>query len=151
MFSNLFQLKNYFKLFLTFFLFFFFFLQYTKRYELLNYSDHGTVVDNILYSCDYVKRSFSNNNLNNNNKKTDYHLRGKNTVEEIKKIANRNNISNNNQSSTTEHTKRFNCKCILNKKSNLIHNEEGWEGSAIIDHGSTVTFGCLAFLFSTVE
>ena len=25
----------------------------TKHYELLNYSEHGTTVDNVLYSCDF--------------------------------------------------------------------------------------------------
>ncbi|XP_043463702.1 PHD finger protein 12 [Leptopilina heterotoma] len=135
-----------------------FFDEYTKRYELLNYSSYGTIVDNILYSSDYVKRSYNNNNNNNNtnnnnnnnsNKKTDPRGKNDNIVEEIKKIANRNNISKSQPSSPSEHIKRFNCKCVLNRK--LVCKEDGWEGSAIIDHGSTVSFGCLAFLFSTVE
>ncbi len=25
----------------------------TRHYELLNYSEHGTTVDNVLYSCDF--------------------------------------------------------------------------------------------------
>ena len=28
-------------------------LQMTRHYELLNYSEHGTTVDNVLYSCDF--------------------------------------------------------------------------------------------------
>lgn len=31
----------------------FVFFQTTKHYELLNYSEHGTTVDNVLYSCDF--------------------------------------------------------------------------------------------------
>ena len=27
--------------------------QTSKHYELLNYSEHGTTVDNVLYSCDF--------------------------------------------------------------------------------------------------
>ena len=27
--------------------------QTTRHYELLNYSEHGTTVDNVLYSCDF--------------------------------------------------------------------------------------------------
>lgn len=33
-----------------------FFLQTTKHYELLNYSEHGTTVDNVLYSCDFSEK-----------------------------------------------------------------------------------------------
>jgi hypothetical protein len=32
------------------------FLQTTKHYELLNYSEHGTTVDNVLYSCDFSEK-----------------------------------------------------------------------------------------------
>ena len=119
-------------------------MQCTKRYELLNYSDHGTLVDNILYSCDYAKRP-----LSTNSKKVDYSLRNKddNIVEEIKKIANQKVPV-----PPIEHTKRFECKCSTNNSNfREVRNEEGWEGSAIIDHGSTVTFGCLEFIFSTVD
>lgn len=31
-------------------------LQNTKHYELLNYSEHGTTVDNVLYSCDFSEK-----------------------------------------------------------------------------------------------
>lgn len=30
--------------------------QNTKHYELLNYSEHGTTVDNVLYSCDFSEK-----------------------------------------------------------------------------------------------
>lgn len=32
-------------------------LQNTKHYELLNYSEHGTTVDNVLYSCDFSEKA----------------------------------------------------------------------------------------------
>lgn len=31
--------------------------QNTKHYELLNYSEHGTTVDNVLYSCDFSEKT----------------------------------------------------------------------------------------------
>lgn len=31
--------------------------QNTKHYELLNYSEHGTTVDNVLYSCDFSEKA----------------------------------------------------------------------------------------------
>lgn len=41
------------------FIFFIFFcpFQNTKHYELLNYSEHGTTVDNVLYSCDFSEKA----------------------------------------------------------------------------------------------
>ena len=33
------------------------FFQNTKHYELLNYSEHGTTVDNVLYSCDFSEKA----------------------------------------------------------------------------------------------
>lgn len=33
--------------------------QTTKHYELLNYSEHGTTVDNVLYSCDFSDKPTS--------------------------------------------------------------------------------------------
>lgn len=30
-----------------------FLLQMSRHFELLNYSEHGTTVDNVLYSCDF--------------------------------------------------------------------------------------------------
>lgn len=32
-------------------------VQNTKHYELLNYSEHGTTVDNVLYSCDFSEKA----------------------------------------------------------------------------------------------
>lgn len=29
----------------------------SRQYELLNYSEHGTTVDNVLYSCDFSDKS----------------------------------------------------------------------------------------------
>ena len=34
-----------------------FFDEESKKYELLNYSEHGTIVDNVLYSCDFSPKS----------------------------------------------------------------------------------------------
>lgn len=42
-----------------FFLYYYCFcpFQNTKHYELLNYSEHGTTVDNVLYSCDFSEKA----------------------------------------------------------------------------------------------
>lgn len=36
-----------------------FVMQASRHYELLNYSEHGTTVDNVLYSCDFSEKPAS--------------------------------------------------------------------------------------------
>ena len=33
--------------------------QVSQHYELMNYSEHGTTVDNVLYSCDFSEKSLT--------------------------------------------------------------------------------------------
>ncbi|XP_003397745.1 PHD finger protein 12 isoform X1 [Bombus terrestris] len=123
-----------------------FFDESTKRYELLNYSEYGTVVDNVLYSCNYTG-----------------------VVEEIKEEADDKYQLISKEQDTTEavkaiirekvltqkqiEKKRVLCKCNLTRSEtkNKDHLEEGWEGSAIVAHGSTLAFGCLMFVFNTIN
>lgn len=39
-----------------------------------------------------------------------------------------------------------NCKCRTYPPL-----EKGWEGSAILSHGSLIRFGCLAYVFSVID
>ena len=41
--------------------------------------------------------------------------------------------------------KQCNCKA---KYSNILNCEGGWEGSAVLHHGSHIKIGCLQFVFS---
>ncbi|OAD52476.1 PHD finger protein 12 [Eufriesea mexicana] len=45
------------------------------------------------------------------------------------------------------------CKCNVTRfeSRNKDQLEEGWEGSAIVAHGSTLAFGCLMFVFNTIN
>ena len=67
----------------------------------------------------------------------------------IKKIASKRKIS------AWDNDIDLNCSCKWAIKRAKLHGnsllEEGWEGSAMIAHGSILTFGCLTFVFSTVE
>ncbi|XP_050587427.1 PHD finger protein 12 isoform X2 [Bombus affinis] len=123
-----------------------FFDESTKRYELLNYSEYGTVVDNVLYSCNYtgvveeIKEEADDK----------YQLMSKeqDTTEAVKAII-REKVLTQKQIEK----KRVLCKCNLTRSEtkNKDHLEEGWEGSAIVAHGSTLAFGCLMFVFNTIN
>ncbi|XP_006562003.1 PHD finger protein 12 isoform X2 [Apis mellifera] len=122
-----------------------FFDESTKRYELLNYSEYGTVVDNVLYSCNYTG-----------------------VIEQVKEEID-DKLSMSKEQETTDAVKaiikekllsqdqiedqKVLCKCNSTRleTKNKNHLEEGWEGSAIVAHGSTLTFGCLMFVFNTIN
>ncbi|KAJ8403914.1 hypothetical protein AAFF_G00347820 [Aldrovandia affinis] len=101
----------------------------TKHYELLNYSEHGTTVDNVLYSCDFSEKSSPSP--------------ASNVVSKVQSIIRR-------------------CK---RRKREEEEEEElqgqqlqpdwwkgaGWEGTALLRHGSYIKLGCLQFVFSVAE
>ncbi|XP_071860034.1 uncharacterized protein isoform X1 [Bombus fervidus] len=123
-----------------------FFDESTKRYELLNYSEYGTVVDNVLYSCNYtgvveeIKEEADD--------KFQLMTKEQDTTEAVKAII-REKVLTQKQIEK----KRVLCKCNLTRSEtkNKDHLEEGWEGSAIVAHGSTLAFGCLMFVFNTIN
>ncbi|XP_076750528.1 uncharacterized protein LOC143423238 isoform X2 [Xylocopa sonorina] len=123
-----------------------FFDESTKRYELLNYSEYGTVVDNVLYSCNYTEVI--------EQVKEEIDDRGQpatkevETAEAVKAIIKEKVVPDKELQE-----KRILCKCNLTKYETKNKNqlEEGWEGSAIVAHGSTLAFGCLMFVFNTIN
>lgn len=117
-----------------------FFDDTTKRYELLNYSEYGTTVDNVFYSCDCTSLTTKKGNDNDEDL----------LPENWKPYGTLNNTTNN--SSRLSISKRVSCKCSVleHEDTNEVYTQAGWEGSAIVAHGSILTFGCLVFVFSTV-
>ncbi|XP_072752177.1 PHD finger protein 12 [Anoplolepis gracilipes] len=126
-----------------------FFDEATKHYELLNYSEYGTMVDNVLYSCDYTNSLEEQIKEEKTNKITSV-TKEEETSEIIKTILHKKETT-----CLQEHAHKndkISCKCDTKRDTRAIeHLEEGWEGSAIISHGSTITFGCLMFVFNTLN
>ncbi|KOX71668.1 PHD finger protein 12 [Melipona quadrifasciata] len=123
-----------------------FFDESTKRYELLNYSEYGTVVDNVLYSCNYT--SVIEQVKEEADEKLQSMTKEQETTEAVKSII-REKVLTQEQAEN----KRVLCKCNLTslETKDKHHLEEGWEGSAIVAHGSTLAFGCLMFVFNTIN
>ncbi|XP_029168539.1 PHD finger protein 12 isoform X2 [Nylanderia fulva] len=125
-----------------------FFDEATQRYELLNYSEYGTMVDNVLYSCDYTRVLEDQVKEEKTNKVTN--IKEEEPSEMIKTILHKKETT-----CLQEHAHKNDkilCKCNTKYNTrNAEHLEEGWEGSAIIAHGSTITFGCLTFVFNTLN
>lgn len=121
-----------------------FFDEATKHYELLNYSEYGTIVDNVLYSCDYT-RGLEDEVKEEKINKTTSVTKEEETSEIIKTILHKKETACLQE--YAHKNDKILCKC--NVKQDAL--EEGWEGSAIIAHGSTITFGCLTFVFNTLN
>ncbi|KAF7989973.1 hypothetical protein HCN44_008647 [Aphidius gifuensis] len=124
-----------------------FYCETTRRYELLNYSEFGTTVDNVFYSCDYTSLSINQDNKNDDLLTDNWQSFKTNKTSNLsKKITSNNNKQQKQQQRTP-------CKCsVLDQDDeNEVYTQAGWEGSAIVAHGSILTFGCLVFVFSTVN
>ncbi|XP_011876791.1 PREDICTED: PHD finger protein 12 isoform X2 [Vollenhovia emeryi] len=126
-----------------------FFDEVTKHYELLNYSKYGTVVDHVLYSCDCT-RVLEEQIKEEKTDKATYVTREEETSDMIKAI-----LHKEGPTCLEEYTRaddKIVCKCNIKRDARTNeHLEEGWEGSAIVTHGSTITFGCLTFVFNTLN
>lgn len=121
----------------------------TKRYELLNYSEYGTIVDNVLYSCDCT-RVLEEQIKEEKTDKVIYVTKEEETSDVIKTILRKEEAACLEEYAHVDD--KILCKCNINHNTRINeHLEEGWEGSAIIAHGSTITFGCLTFVFNTLH
>jgi len=119
----------------------------TKRYELLNYSEYGTVVDHVLYSCDLTV--LEEQIKEEKTDKGTYITKEDETSDIIKMILRKEEVCLEEYAHTND---KILCKCNIKRDMKINeHLEEGWEGSAIIAHGSTISFGCLMFVFHTLN
>jgi pSer/pThr/pTyr-binding forkhead associated (FHA) protein len=92
----------------------------TAQYELLNYSQYGTIVDNVYYGVD----TGENGNFKSEN------------MMPIEKSSSSACLSK--------------CKCDTDGRDLTTICCE-WEGSALLNHGSHIKFGCLEFVFCIID
>ncbi|KNC26245.1 hypothetical protein FF38_08926 [Lucilia cuprina] len=120
-----------------------FYDDFTKTYELINYSEHGTEVNGQLYSCDFTERDPTPAKKLKNE---DIELQKK--VQAI--LDKRRGIQRHyfvvDNSTRMAPPPKPDCKCSPYEDSPMIKG--AWEGTAILQHGSLLRFGCLAFVFS---
>ncbi|KAM8976608.1 PHD finger protein 12 [Pelodytes ibericus] len=118
----------------------------TKHYELLNYSEHGTTVDNVLYSCDFSEKVLPTPPSSIVAKVQNVIKRNKSQIPEPETIKEEAVMNSQAQG---PHQQACNCKA---SSSSLIGGSgAGWEGTALLHHGSYIKLGCIQFLFSITE
>uniref|UniRef100_A0A2R5LGP3 PHD finger protein 12 n=1 Tax=Ornithodoros turicata TaxID=34597 RepID=A0A2R5LGP3_9ACAR len=126
-----------------------FYDEITKHYELLNYSEHGTTVDNVLYSCDF------------SDKHTIPSSAASTTVAAVRQL-----VENSKEKSLPKEEAaegrttmtafgganvRKQCGCKTSSSSLIGGSRAGWEGTALLHHGSYIKVGCIQLVFSITD
>ncbi|XP_040901850.1 PHD finger protein 12 isoform X2 [Toxotes jaculatrix] len=124
----------------------------TKHYELLNYSEHGTTVDNVLYSCDFSEKASPSlpsglvakvQGIIRRSKKRE---EGEGPSSVVGLLPAGGVMSSHPQGSP-----ELSCSCKASSSSLIGGSGAGWEGTALLHHGSYIKLGCLQFVFSITE
>ncbi|CDS40316.1 phd finger protein 12 [Echinococcus multilocularis] len=116
-----------------------FYDEWSRQFELLNYSEFGSRVDSIPFENDISDKAA-------------YRCETSGLVKHVRNIVE----SGKNGSSSSHNLLRmiarnrpdYNHSCIGQEKD---ATGAGWEGSAILHHGSVLQFGCYSFTFSLVD
>ncbi|XP_059187112.1 PHD finger protein 12 isoform X2 [Centropristis striata] len=124
----------------------------TKHYELLNYSEHGTTVDNVLYSCDFSEKAVPS-------PPSGLVAKVQGIIRRSKKREDEEGSSSvvgllpagGVMSSQPQGSSELSCSCKASSSSLIGGSGAGWEGTALLHHGSYIKLGCLQFVFSITE
>uniref|UniRef100_A0AAY4BSC0 PHD finger protein 12 n=1 Tax=Denticeps clupeoides TaxID=299321 RepID=A0AAY4BSC0_9TELE len=123
----------------------------TKQYELLNYSEHGTTVDNVLYSCDFSEKSTPSPAGSLVSKVQNIIRRSKKRKCEEEKLEPVPVVDGGLMSGQVQEAHIRPCSCKASGSSLIGGSGAGWEGTALLHHGSCIKVGCLQFIFSITE
>lgn len=118
--------------------------QYTKRFELINYSCYGTFVNNILYSNDLTERNYA---ASADKKPVSVETQVRDIIDKKRKVTRSRRSSFEGKMTAMDCLNKMECSCT----NGVEDLRGGWEGSAILSHGSLLRFGCVSFVFSIVD
>ncbi|XP_059478978.1 PHD finger protein 12 [Neocloeon triangulifer] len=150
----------------------------TKEFELMNYSEHGTVIDSIFYCIEESQIEVYQPPQPNYNPRDPPLAFGARKIlaarrrrwkctndalkEEPEKANLKSPITNYEELPDENANKEFEelrikkrisslqkkCNCNTKRLEKLKAQGPGWEGTAILKHGSLLKFGCLQFIFA---
>lgn len=126
---------------------FVFSLQYARHFELINYSCYGTYVNNILYSNDLTERNYA---ATAEKKPVSVEAQVREIIDKKRKVTRTRRGSFEGKMTAIDCLNRMECSCS-NNNNNMEELKGGWEGPAILHHGSLLRFGCVSFVFSIVD
>lgn len=118
----------------------------SKQYELINYSEHGTYVDNVLYSCDFSdkinRHVVSSKDLDPSKVSKSKLLAAAQVRQNGKPKGSRRTVGLGVQKIVKA------CNCTTSSSNLIGGSGAGWEGTALLHHGSYIKLGCAQFVFS---
>lgn len=122
-------------------------LQNSRDYELINYSCYGTYVNNVLYSNDLTERNYA---ATAEKKPIPVELQVREIIDKKRKVqrSRRTSFDAGCKMTAMDCLNRMECFCTTNNAEEL---RAGWEGPAILKHGTLLRFGCVSFVFSVVD
>ncbi|XP_032071721.1 PHD finger protein 12 isoform X2 [Thamnophis elegans] len=123
----------------------------TKHYELLNYSEHGTTVDNVLYSCDFSEKAAFIPPSSMVAKVQSVIKRHKNRKPPEEEPSAPPGEETSAMRAQAQGQPQPPCSCRASSSSLIGGSGAGWEGTALLHHGSYIKLGCLQFVFSITE
>ncbi|XP_044260481.1 PHD finger protein 12 [Tribolium madens] len=120
-----------------------FYDEFTKNFELINYSSHGTFVNNVLFSND----TNTERPKQCEGKIVPLEVQVREIIDRRRKVVRQRKNSFETKMTAIDNMDMMECCCTNVGDSSRI----GWEGSAILNHGSLLRFGCVSFVFSIVD
>ncbi|XP_070504557.1 PHD finger protein 12 [Chironomus tepperi] len=128
-----------------------FFDEITKQYELLNYSEFGTDVNGQIFSCDFTEHPTDISDSHSSplkEKRVAIQSKIKNMIDAKKKIREGIDKSGHETDNDMIMAAEDSPYCQCKGRYPMI---QAWEGTALLQHGYLLKFGCLSFVFSIVE
>lgn len=149
-----------------------FYDEWTRHFELINYSEYGSRVDGIIYGNDAQPKSIYIPTASTVTDRARQLLRNEFSTEsvvpdQLPHASKRPRMVGYLREGHCYTTDRCNCDCtgfeVLSDMERSVSEDQisqtessdlqltGWEGSAILRHGSVVQFGCYKFVLSLVD
>ncbi|CAH1802163.1 unnamed protein product [Owenia fusiformis] len=123
----------------------------SRHFELLNYSEHGTTVDNVLYSCDFSEKAILQPKVSKVVKTVRGLIKKSRTKADKSKAKVEQKEEDKVTMSQSANKESQICSCRTSSSSLIGGSGAGWEGTALLHHGSYIKLGCIQFVFSIID
>ncbi|KAH8289556.1 hypothetical protein KR054_007161 [Drosophila jambulina] len=122
-----------------------FYDEFSKSYELINYSEFGTEVNGQMYACDLTDRTPTHAGKRMRPDDAELKRRVDDLLDKRRHILRQFETKRSNQNKLAPIVKPA-CRCTNAGPVPMVPG--AWEGSAVLAHGTLLRFGCLSFVFS---
>ncbi|XP_043197595.1 PHD finger protein 12-like isoform X7 [Amphibalanus amphitrite] len=126
-----------------------FFDDTARRFELLNYSEHGTVVEGVLYGCNFSARTVAG--VEESAVEATVHAIAEKRREARRAASDNSSPAVPSKDATMSKRaclERRRCRCVCPAAGPADGPRRGFESSVLLHHGCHLQFGCLRFVFA---